>query len=329
MKQVKVMIVDDSLLFREIMAQEISQDVNVKVVGKASDAIEASRRIADLMPDVLIVDVIMDKLDGIDFVKQLLPQYYVPVIMVSSQKINRERAEAIPSVTFFQKPTESLLRHTDLFFNTILAKIRTQANQESFSLDKAARVNNRLVAMGASTGGAEALETVLTALPSTMPPIVISQHMPPKFTRSFAERLNTLCRLSVKEAVDREVLIPGQVYIAPGGYHMSVRRRGNRFVVQCELSESSGQVTPNIDILLQSAAAAAGEHAVGVLLTGMGRDGAAGLMQMRQAGAVTIGQDEASSVIYGMPKAAYDIGAVDMQVPLGSVAKKITELVWK
>lgn len=328
MKAMKAMIVDDSLMFREILHQELERDVNIKVVAKAADAFDAGKRIVEHKPDVLIVDVIMDKLNGIDFVKQLLPQYYLPVIIVSSDHAKRAEAESIPKVAFVEKPKEADLRRTQLFFSRILTRIRAIANQEEYSERHVEKISDRIMAIGASTGGAEAIETVLKDLPSAMPPIVISQHMPPKFTKSFAERLNSHCRLSVKEAEDGDLLIPGQVYIAPGGYHMSVRSRNDRYVVSCEENVSGSPICPSVDVLFHSVATAAGRMATGVLLTGMGRDGADGLAHMRRMGANTIGQDEASSVVYGMPKAAYDLGAVETQLSLQRIAKQMTDLAW-
>lgn len=328
MKTMKTLIVDDSLLFREILHQELSRDVNIRVVGKAADAFEAGKRIVELTPDVLVVDVIMDRLNGVDFIKQLLPQYFLPVIMVSSDHSKRADAESIESVVFIEKPAESVLRQNHLFFDKVMAHIRAIANGEAYDAERVRRCGERLIAIGASTGGAEAIENVLTALPSSMPPILISQHMPAKFTKSFADRLNARCKLSVKEAEDGDAVIPGQVYIAPGGYHMGVRRRSNRYVVFCEENVSGSPVCPSVDVLFSSVAMAAGKAAAGVLLTGMGRDGADGLKKMHDAGSYTIGQDEHSSVIYGMPKAAYELGAVDVQMSLSRIPKKLTELSW-
>lgn len=325
MKHIKVLIVDDSLLFREICAQELSRDANISVVAKAVDAFDASRKIEEYAPDILIVDVIMERMDGLEFIKQVLPQYFVPVIVVSSDPLNRVRAESIASVQFVEKPPEGRLRQTSSFFNELLARIRAITNGEVFDPRQFERISGKLIAVGASTGGAEAIESVLTELPAMMPPIVISQHMPPKFTKSFADRLNAVCRISVKEAEDGESVIPGQAYIAPGGYHMSVRARGGRYVIVCDENISGTPICPNIDMLFYSIAAGRIDRAAGVLLTGMGRDGADGLKKMRNAGCLTIGQDERTSVVYGMPKAAYESGAVEVQLPLNRIAGKLVE----
>lgn len=329
MKKVNVMVVDGSLLFREMLQQEMERDVNIRVVAKAADAYEASRQIIDAAPDALIVGAELTPIDGLEFLRQLLPQYSVPVIVLSADPSRRKAAEAIRGATFIEKPRESDQRHEDAFFGALLGRIHTLVNGEAFDPRVAAQRGRCVIAIGASTGGAEAIESVVTNLPSLMPPIVVSQHMPPRFTRSFADRLNAMCSLSVCEAQNGDVLIPGQVYIAPGGYHMSISRRGGKLIVTCE--EHVGQLTicPSVDVMFDSVAIAVKEAAIGVLLTGMGKDGARGLKRMREAGATTIGQDEQTSVIYGMPKAAFEMGAVEMQLPLGRIAKRITELVWR
>lgn len=329
MKQTKVFIVDDSLLFREMLHRELERDPNVKVVAKASDPLEASRRIVESAPDVLIADVWMDKMNGIDFVRQLLPQYFLPAIIVSSDPANRPLAESIESVLFVDKPSDADSVQASLFFHTLLAKIRTVAGQEVFDLRKVQRVENKLIAIGASTGGAEALEILLTKLPSTMPPILVSQHMPPKFTKSFAERLNNSCSISVIEAKDGDLIMPGVAYIAPGGYHMSIRQRKNKYYIHCEENASQSPICPNIDMLFDSVAKYGPAESMGVLLTGMGRDGAKGLKAIRDAGRSTIGQDEESSVVYGMPKAAFDIGAVETQLPLQQIPQRLIKWAWE
>lgn len=325
MKLTKVIVVDDSLLVREILQQELERDVSIKVVAKVADAFEARKKIIECNPDVLIVDVIMDKMSGIEFVQKLLPQHFVPVIMISADPSKRAPSEKIDSVVFFDKPQEGRLRHAEDFFAQLITQIKLIANNEEGVCD-CERIASKLIAIGASTGGAEAIEQILTALPPIMPPILISQHMPPKFTHTFAARLNTLCRLSVKEAQPGDVLIPGQVYVAPGGYHMSVKKREKKYIINCDENIDGSAICPNIDTLLTSVASAANKDAVGVLLTGMGKDGAAGLKKMRDAGSITIGQDRDSSVIYGMPKIAHELGAVQQQLPLSRIAKRLIEL---
>ncbi len=330
MKPVKVIVVDDSLFMRELVHKELEKDINIKVVAKAADPFEASRQIVQFHPDVLLVDVFMDRMNGIDFIQQLLPQYFLPVIMMSSEPKMRESAEQIKTVTFFDKPKETDAKGTELFFNLIRAKIRAIINQEDFNQDKVAIASNKLIAIGASTGGAEAIETVIKNLPSAMPPLVIAQHMPPKFTTSFTERLNSLCRLSVKEAVNGDMLIAGHVYIAPGGYHMTLTSAGGKYGVSCVENTTGSPICPSVDILFDSVGHYAGNsNTLGILLTGMGKDGAKGLKMMYEQGCHTIGQDEQSSIVYGMPKAAFDLGAVEKQLPLQMISAAISDFVWK
>ena len=325
MKRTEVLVLDDSLFIREILHKELERDVSIKVVAKAADAYEARDRIIEFKPDILICDIIMERMSGTEFVKKLLPQYYLPVIMISSDPALRGEAEKIDTVSFIQKPNESNGPEMDIFFRELIVKIKEIAAREVTPF-ATAKIHNKIIAIGASTGGAEALEALLQQLPPVMPPIVISQHMPARFTRSFSQRLNSVCKLSVKEAESGDVLIPGQVYIAPGGQHMSVRRFGGRLVINCEPNTLDMRTCPCIDVLFDSVVPAAGANSIGVILTGMGRDGAAGLLQMREAGSRTIGQDEKTSIVYGMPKAAFETGAVEMQLPLGRIAPRLVEL---
>ena len=326
MKPIQVLILDDSLLFREMLHQELERDINIKVAAKTGDVFEASRQITELTPDVLIVDVYLDNMNGIEFVKQLLPQYYIPVIIVSGDGSKRSEAEDCGAVAFFEKSPN--MQRDNIFFRNVTAKIKSIANPDSqvFDMNK---MNSKVIAVGASTGGAEAIETVLKDLPPVMPPLIISQHMPAGFTRTFAERLNNTCRLSVKEAKDGDVLIPGQAYISPGGFHMSIRGRDGRYQICCMQNTQGNPICPSVDTLFASVADAAGISGIGVILTGMGRDGTVGMKKMRDAGCFTIGQNEASAVIYGMPKSAYEAGAVSVQLPLGKIAKKLVEIINK
>jgi two-component system chemotaxis response regulator CheB len=329
MKPAKVMIVDDSLLLREALHKELSKDANIHVVAKAADPYEASKQIVELLPDVLIVDVFMDKMNGIDFVKQLLPQYFLPVLMISSKAYMRAEAEKIPTVTFFDKPREGGAKTSEHFYNLLRAGIRAAINRETLDQQKLATVARKLIAIGASTGGAEAIEKILKELPSLMPPILIAQHMPPRFTTTFTDRLNKLSKLSVKEAEDHDPLIPGQVYVAPGGYHMSLKQIGGQLGISCAPNQTENPVCPSVDILFDSVARYAdGPNTLGVLLTGMGRDGANGLKAMFDTGCMTLGQDEQSCVVYGMPKAAQDLGAVRQELPAQQMPKAILDFAW-
>jgi len=324
MKPVKVLILDDSLLFREMLHQELERDINIKVVAKTGDVFEASRQITELMPDVLIVDVDIEVMNGIDFVKKLLPQYYLPVIIISSDGGNRAEAESCGAIAFYEKPLN--MQRDSIFFRNVTAKIKSIVNPECQSFDMN-KINSKVIAVGASTGGAEAIEILLRELPPVMPPLIISQHMPAGFTRTFAERLNNNCRLSVKEAKDGDILIPGQAYISPGGFHMSIRGRDGRYQISCDANTAGNPICPSVDVLFTSVADLVGAAGIGVILTGMGRDGTAGMRKMHDAGCYTIGQNEASAVIYGMPKSAYDAGAVSKQLPLDKIAKKLVEIV--
>ena len=326
MKTTNLLVLDDSLLVRELLHTELERDISIKVVAKAANAYEARDKIIEHRPDILVVDVMMAKMDGIEFVKKLLPQYSVPVIMISSNPAYKEESETIKNVTFIAKPAESGGYKMDLFVRRILAKTREFVHNEAeiFDIEK---ISRKVVAIGASTGGAEAIEFLLTKLPSVMPPLVIAQHMPPKFTKTFAERLNCVTKLSVKEARHGDILIPGMAYIAPGGYHTSIKRQDKKYVIHLKENTSGDKLCPCIDELFFSVETAAfGKNSVGVLLTGMGKDGSGGLLTMKKSGTKTIGQDKETSVIYGMPKMAYDIGAVDFQLPLGDIPDKIVEL---
>lgn len=329
MKPAKVMIVDDSLLLREALHKELSKDANIHVVAKAADPYEASKQIVELLPDVLIVDVFMDKMNGIDFVKQLLPQYFLPVLMISSKPYMRVEAEKIPTVTFFDKPREGGAKTSEHFYNLLRAGVRAAVNRETLDQQKLAAVERKLIAIGASTGGAEAIERILKELPSLMPPILIAQHMPPRFTTTFTGRLNRLSKLSVKEAEDHDPLIPGQVYVAPGGYHMSLKQIGGQLGISCVPNQTENPICPSVDILFESIARYSdGPNTLGILLTGMGRDGANGLRAMFDVGCQTLGQDEQSCVVYGMPKAALELGAVRQELSTQQMPKAIMDFAW-
>ncbi|MDL2287311.1 chemotaxis-specific protein-glutamate methyltransferase CheB [Eubacteriales bacterium OttesenSCG-928-G02] len=326
MKKANVLILDDSLLFREMLQREIERDINIKVVAKAADAFEAGAKINELKPDILIVDVVLGKLDGVEFVKQLLPQYNVPIIFISSNPMKRSETAQFKNSVFFQKPSETANNQYEIFFNQIRIKI----NSILYNCEPEVELNkmmSTIIAIGSSTGGAEALETVLSALPPVMPPIIISQHMPPIFTKTFSERLNAACKLSVKEGEQGDLLIPGMVYIAPGGHHMFIKHRDSKYTIQCEKSKPNETISPNIDKMFESVALEAKDDKIGIVLTGMGRDGAAGLLKIKQAGGKTFAQDKETSVIFGMPKAAYELGAVEKLLPLTKIAGQIMKII--
>ncbi len=326
MKRVKTVILDDSLLIREALAAVLQQDPNIQVVAKASNAFEARDLIVAHRPDVLITDIVMERMNGIEFVRQLLPQYPISVIMMSAYPEMRSEVEKLGApIPFLLKSAQPGVHGMDLFYQSVLMTLKNLINQAPGSFDIKA-LTTRLIVMGASTGGAETLESILTALPCCLPPIVIAQHMPARFTKSFAQRLNASCALSVMEAENRQRLYPGCVYVAPGGFHTDIEKRENYFI-RCAENVADDVLCPRIDILFASAAKYAGKQAVGVLLTGMGKDGATGLKQMHDSGAATIAQDKESSVIYGMPKAAFELGAVDYQLPSNKIAQKLCSLI--
>jgi len=328
MKKATVLILDDSLFAREVLHQGLEQDSNIKVVAKTSNVYEARDKIIQYKPDILIADVHLPEMNGIDFVKKLLPQYFLPVILISCDPSVREPAEKSGAIAFLEKSSNDLTAHKSLFIKNLIVLIRNIINMEEPFKRDIIDISSKIIAIGASTGGAEAIETVLKELPSSLPPIVISQHMPAKFTYTFANRLNNLCRLSVKEASDGDVLLPGQVYISPGGYNTVVKKKNDEYIINCLKNKMHINTCPNIDIMFDSVAALAPDTvSIGILLTGMGKDGAEGLKNMRDSGCKTIIQDEETSVVYGMPKAAFDIGASDTQLPLGVIAKKITSLI--
>lgn len=323
MQRIKVVVLDDSLFYREAIQQKLQQDVNISVVGKASNPYAARDMIVEHLPDLLIADINLGGMSGIDFIEQLLPQYSLPVIMISSQWREREAFIHHNVIDFIPKPdgSGSAIGRNDVFFRRLLIAVReiVMNGKAAFSFH---RLSNSLIAVGASTGGTDAIETLIQAMPAIVPPIVIAQHMAAGFTASFAARLNRRHLLSVKEAADGDLLIPGQVYIAPGNYDMEVVRKNQGLSLAIRHSADDGKAHPNVDMLFWSAAGCRVADAVGILLTGMGRDGAYGLQAMRRAGYTTIVQDKDSSVVYGMPRFAMEIGAVDYQLPLSRIAAK-------
>lgn len=338
---IRVLIVDDSATARAVLREILESDPSIEVVATASDAYVARYKIVELKPDVVCLDVEMPRMDGITFLKRLMHYMPLPVIMVSSlthsgAKTTLEALEA-GAVDFVGKPHSHIYDGKDEMRDELLSKIKlaskakvrqhilrdmTQANATSL-----AETTNKILAIGASTGGTEALKDVLMGLPRNAPGTVIVQHMPANFTGPFAERLNSLCAMEVREARNGDSITPGVVLIAPGDYHMVVRRSGARYYVEIGSGEKISGHRPSADVLLNSVAKIAGANAIGVILTGMGGDGARGLLAMRNAGAKTIGQNEESCVVYGMPKVAYDIGAVEKQLPLDQIAVGILECI--
>ncbi len=336
-KSVRVLVVDDSMLFREVLVKGLSSDESIDVVGVAADAFEARDKILELMPDVMTLDVQMPKMNGIEFLKKLMPQLPMPVVVVSSVNDIVFEAMSAGAVDFVAKPTQQSGEALQSFIQemTVKVKIASIANVSkwkraykapSTEKDLSRAVQDRILVIGASTGGTEALYEVIKKFPRDMVGTVVVQHMPPVFTRMYAERLNQSCAMEVKEAEDGDMVRTGRVLIAPGDIHIQVVRKGNSYCVRHVNSEKVNGHRPSVDVLFDSVAQSAGGLAIGVILTGMGNDGAKGLLKMKEKGAKTIGQNEESSVVYGMPRVAYEIGAVDVQLPLKEISDRLLKI---
>jgi two-component system chemotaxis response regulator CheB len=333
--KIKLMVLDDSLLFREVMVQGFQNDDHIEIVGFASDPFEATDKIPVLEPDVLTCDIEMPRMDGIKFVRSLMAQYPLPVIVVSSLATGVFEAMDAGALDFISKP-KNLNEDQAKFFADLRGKI-IAASQAKFAFRHRENIGihiesegmrgvadpKSIVAIGASTGGTDAINSILTKFSANMPGIVVVQHMPAGFTKLYAERMDEMCNLSVKEAEDGDEVLPGRVLIAPGDFQMRLEKRAGSYVVRCEKAQKVNGHRPSVDVLFRSVAETAGRDAIGVILTGMGADGAEGLKRIRDFGGYTIGQDERSSVVYGMPMAAYVIGAVMVQLPLYRIPDEI------
>ena len=336
MDKIKVLIIDDSLLFRETLSKGLKKYAFIEIVGIANDPFEGRDKILELKPDVVTLDVEMPRMDGIKFLKKLLPKYPIPVIMISSLRQSVFEAMNAGALDFVAKPKQG--EDSTEFVKDIAIKIKGAANAKvAFRREKPSielstegirgHVDPRaLIAIGASTGGTEAIYSMLTKFSSNMPGIVIVQHMPPGFTKLYADRLNNSCELDIKEAEDGDIVKPGSVLVAPGDYNMTVHENNGVYVVNCRQSDKVSGHRPSVDALFMSVAEHVGSHAMGIILTGMGSDGAKGLLMMREAGAYTIGQDEKSCIVYGMPMAAYNTGAVMLQAPLFRIPDDIIRI---
>lgn len=342
---IKVIIVDDSALMRQILTELLSCD-DIKVVGSAPDPILARELIKQHNPDVLTLDIEMPKMGGLEFLERIMTLRPMPVIMISSLTAlgadSTVRALELGAVDYVTKPTNDLHKEMHVLADELRNKVRVAAKAKVHpyvmpvrkpyekKVQPVAEVvtpsQQQLIAIGASTGGVEAITEVLTGMPPESPPIIITQHMPEKFTASFAHRLNSITPIRVAEAKDGDRLEQGHAYIAPGGFQMELAKSGNVFSCKVYQGETVSGHRPSVDVLFRSVAKLSGRQAIGVILTGMGRDGADGLLEMRKAGAQTIGQDEASCVVYGMPKVAFDLGAVEVQVSLKDINKQLIKL---
>ena len=337
---IKVLIVDDSSVVRQTLQRELDKCADLQVVGTAPDPYVARDMIVQLKPDVITLDIEMPRMDGITFLRKLMQHYPIPVIVVSSlAKTGSEVAlEALRSgaVEVIAKPSSAysvgdmaMQLHDKILSASVvdmkkIVHLAQQSNASPVGHPTAlARTTNKVLVIGASTGGTQAIETILMQFPSNGPATVIVQHMPAGFTKSFAERLNSICAVEVREAVDGDSVIPGRVLIAPGNFHMLIKRSGARYYVNVKEGPLVNRHRPSVEVLFQSAAVTLGANAVGLMLTGMGNDGAASMVKMKEAGAQNFAQDEASSVVYGMPRAAYEAGAVHHVVSLSDVAKRV------
>ena len=380
MNRIKLLVVDDSILFREVISRYIELDDMIEVVGKAGDAYSARDLILQYEPDVMTLDIEMPKMDGVAFLKKLLPQYYISTIIVSSSKKHRQECKDAGAVEFIPKPTSrknedmeefaSLLckavrraykhSHPDAEINTapsftgISAAAQskkavvshTAQNSQKGTSDAASpakskdesgekqplsasgirqrlKKSNAIIALGASTGGTEALIKVVKYFPEDTPPVLIVQHMPAGFTKMYAERLNKICKMEVKEAEDGDRLRRGLIILGAGEYHLRLQKDNKGYFISSKPGERVSGHCPSVDVMFNSVAEVAGAQAIGAIFTGMGRDGADGLLKMRKAGAFTIGQDKDTCVVYGMPMEAYNLGAVEVQAPLNKIAEII------
>lgn len=327
-KRIKILVVDDSSLFRRMIMDYLSGLPDVEIVGYAINSYDAQKKIPALKPDVVTLDVEMPGLNGIEFLKQLLPKYPVPVILVSSLNLSVFDALSVGAVDFLRKPDMASVSKNS-FFSALNAKVHTAAlakvrlpkagNQTLHKtpalLKSSPSSSSSIIAIGASTGGTEATLAVLRELPADIPGMVITQHMPEGFTAMYAQRLNRLCAMEVREARNGDKIRPGLALIAPGSQHMEVVRSGTGYAVRCFSGQKVSGHMPSVDVLFRSVANNVTVPKIGIIMTGMGKDGAEGLLEMRKKGAFTIGQDKASSVVYGMPMVAYNIGAVSIQAP--------------
>lgn len=352
---IKVLIVDDSAVVRQVLVELLSSVEGIEVIGTAADPLFALRKMERQWPDVLILDIEMPRMDGITFLKKLMVEHPTPVIICSS--LTEQGAQvtlqalAAGAIEIITKPKSGLKGFLEDSRTLLITAVRAAAaaklsqlkpnrntsaaisiqpklNADSVllpSTQKVLETTDRIVAIGTSTGGTQALEAVLTRLPVTSPGIILVQHMPAQFTKAFAQRLDGICALQIKEAEDKDLVTTGRVLIAPGGKHMLLRRSGAQYRVEIKDGPPVSRHKPSVDVLFRSVAGAAGHNALGIIMTGMGDDGARGLLELHRTGARTLGQNEASCVVYGMPKEAFKLGAVDRELALEDIPNAIQE----
>jgi len=336
---IRVLVVDDSAVIRKILTAELSKYPDIEVIGSAVDPYVARDKIVKLKPDVVTLDIEMPRMDGLSFLRKLMKHHPIPVVIVSSlTPKNSEltiKALTFGAVEVVCKPGSS--RSTPDISKVLVRAIRAAASARLTKRQEAQeptvtvvstdnlhlKTTHRVLAIGASTGGTKAIEAVLSGLPAAAPGAVIVQHMPALFTASFSERLNQICQMEVREAKDGDAVVPGVALIAPGNLHMLLMKNGARYLVKIKDGPAVHHQRPSVDVLFQSVASSASSNAIGVLLTGMGADGAKGLLAMRKSGAHTLAQDEKSCIVFGMPKEAIKLGAADKVVPLTHIAQAI------
>jgi two-component system chemotaxis response regulator CheB len=342
---IKVLVVDDSALVRSLLAEIIRSMPDMVLVGAAPDAYVARDMVNEFAPDVITLDIEMPRMDGLSFLEKLMGARPTPVVMIST--LAEEGAEAtlraleLGAVDYIPKPKLGVSSGIREYADLIVEKLRAAASVKVKPLVKSNRTvmagtekipltsklmgTEKIIAIGASTGGTEAIKDLLVQLPAAVPGIVMTQHMPPGFTRTYAERLNRLTRLHVVEAKGGERILPGHAFLAPGGFHMLVERSGADYILKLSEGEPVHRHRPAVDVMMQSAALAGGKNVLGILLTGMGKDGAKGMLDIRNSGGYTFAQDEASCVVYGMPKEAVLCGAVDETVELDKMGAALLE----
>ena len=342
--KIKVLVIDDSALIRSVLKEIINSQSDMACVGAAPDPLVARDMIKSLNPDVLTLDVEMPKMEGLDFLEKLMRLHPMPVVMVSSLTERGSeitfRALELGAIDFVTKPKLDISRgiqeYADIITDKIRAASKAKVSKKNTAVQKSQNADvilpslsnriittEKLIIVGASTGGTEAIKEFLIELPPDCPGILITQHMPEAFTNAFARRLDGLCKISVKEATDGERILPGHAYIAPGHSHLLLKRSGANYVTELNQGEPVNRHRPSVDVLFRSAANCAGANAIGVILTGMGKDGAAGMLEMKQKGAYNFAQNEESCVVFGMPKEAIAVGAVDEVVALSDMAKRV------
>ncbi len=346
-KRIRVLIIDDSAMVRQLLAQGLSKDSGIEVVGTAPDPYIARDMIVNLRPHVLTLDVEMPRMDGVEFLRKLMPQYPLPVVMVSSltqrgKQITLDALEA-GAIDFITKPTSNIKDGLNSMITELRTKIKiaSMANVSHWKgreIKKTAPKNSaaqlalhettdKIIAIGASTGGTEALRRIVNALPASMPGIVVVQHMPPGFTQMYAENLNRTALMRVVEGKSGELISPGKIIIAPGAMHMEVKRSGGEYRVECFESEKVNGHCPSVEVLFNSVAKYVGRNAIGVILTGMGGDGGKAMLTMKEAGSYNLSQSEESCVVYGMPKVAFESGGVHEVLHLENIADRLIDLI--